>query len=298
MNPDKSKKEMPNPDAHKPPEKKKPRKRKKTATYLGSGRGIIIQKRDEIVLKFLACGPARSKELEPLFRKKNSNEPLSYIQVNRRLNELTRRNYIQKRNYPELENSIIFYIGPMGCNWLREWHDYEEDQIRDKIVQRDHIVHEMMVAHVLRKIISDSQNKKLYKILTFSDDLQLKMRNKFKKNMVYPDLEILISPYDGATVKINIEVEGKELRQSKFEKKLSGLQEQWQQRGILSNPNLLLVVVMHDGRIERLYRYAAAVNRRPEDIYFTTINEFYYGGITGSRWLHFPSKKELPIRFL
>jgi hypothetical protein len=249
------------------------------------GQGIALQPRDVAWLKYLAHGPAKFEAAKRFYLKKDSGEPLKTPKIYERLAELKDAEFIVRHRYKSLETGTVYYLGPAGVQELMLFYGYEGEHVRDKIVPTTHIIHELLVAGVLRKIYEDSMAQKLYKVLMAYDDRYMKVRNKYKKGLVYPDLYVRLQPFVGSTTTLLFEIEGINLRFSRFVKKLAGIKER------------LFVVTMNTARMQTLYRYTEMCNRRPPELFFTSIADFSAGGIMQTKWLHYPSKKYIQIRF-
>lgn len=252
---------------------------------MSNGQGIVLQQRDIAWLKYLAYGPAKLEASKKFYLKKDSGKALEIRRIYERLDELRDAEFIVRHRYKSLKTGTVYYLGPAGVQELMLFYGYEAEYIRDKIVPTTHIIHELLVAGVLRKIYEDSMAQKLYKVLMAYDDRYMKVRNKYRKGAVYPDLYVRLEPFAGSTTTLLFEIEGINLRLSRFIKKLAGIKEH------------LFVVTMNTARMQTLYRYTEMCNKRPPELYFTSIADFSADGIISTKWLHYPSKKYVRIRF-
>lgn len=247
--------------------------------------GISLQERDVKWLNYLAFGPARFPEASLFYTDKLEGLPLYKSLIYRRLLELENANFIKKHIYKSVTKGTFYYLGENGIVELMSRYGYEPNHIRNRAVPSKHIVHEIILSSVIRRIYQDSNEQALYKVLFAYDDNVMKKENKFKKDKVYPDLKMRLQPMDGSAQDFLFEIDGLNLRKDRYLKKLAGLKEP------------LFVVTLSSPRMELLYRYTEIANKRPPEILIATHNDFLKGGLMGTKWLHYPTKKFKNIRF-
>jgi DNA-binding PadR family transcriptional regulator len=247
--------------------------------------GLLIQPRDVKWLTYLAHGPARFAEAAQFYTDQLEGLPIHPRQIYRRLKELERAKFIKKHVYKNVEKGTCFYLGENGVVELMSRFGYEPSHLRTRPVPPKHLVHEIILSSVIRKIYQDAESRRLYKVLFAYDDTVMKKESKYKKNKVYPDLKMRIEPMVGSTRDFLFEIDGLNLRKDRFVKKLAGLTE------------ALFVVTMSTPRLELLFRYTEIANRRPPEIFITSHKTFLSDGLTGTKWLHFPTKKFKHFRF-
>lgn len=275
---------LPPPESDKDKQKKKKRKRPFSN---GNGRGITLKPRDIAWLKYLAWGPARYEEAKQFYINKKTNDPVSHPYLYRRLNKLIKAEFIRRHTYTRLKHSNLYYLSGAGVEELIGC-GLDADYVRTKIVPAAHIIHELLLSNVLRKIYKDSLEKKLYKIVHCYDDRMLKMESKYAKGKVYPDFEMRIKPFDGGIHDFLFEIEGIGLRKSLFIKKLKGLAE---------ISKILFVVVTEQKRVEILYNYTHDARFKPRDVNFCVFNDFLKGGLYQTHWKNYPTNKMVYIRY-
>jgi DNA-binding PadR family transcriptional regulator len=273
-----------------PPEsikKKEGKKKKKRPLSNGNGRGIELKPRDIAWLKYLAWGPARYEEAKQFYKKKGTYDPVSHQMLYTRLNKLIKAGFIRRHTYTRLKNSNLYYLGGAGVDELINF-GFEADYVRTKTVSATHIVHELLLSNVIRKIFKDSLEKGLYKVLHCYDDRMLKLESKYAKGKIYPDLEMKIKPWEGGIHDFLFEIEGIEIRKSLFIKKL---------RGLAEISKTLFVVVREQKRVEMLFNYTHAARFKPRDVYFCVFNDFLNGGLYQTQWKNYPTNQMAYIRY-
>jgi hypothetical protein len=246
--------------------------------------GSVLQERDVKWLNYLAFGPARFPEAS-LFYRKTDGKPISPRNIYQRLKELEEAKFIKRHLYRNMERGMFYYIGDEGILDLMSRYGYEQSHIRNKVVPSKHIVHEIILSSVIRKIYQDSNEQGLYKVLFAYDDTVMKKESKYEVNKVYPDLKMRLQPMDGSEKDFLFEIDGLNLRKDRFLKKLAGLKEP------------LFVVTLSAPRMDLIYRYTHIANKRPPEILISTHHEFQKGGLMGTKWLHYPTRRFLNARF-
>ncbi|MFI5304820.1 MAG: hypothetical protein ACHQYP_08505 [Nitrospiria bacterium] len=247
--------------------------------------GLSLQPRDVKWLNYLAHGPARMAEATQFYEDPIEGLPIDPRRLYERLRELLKADFIKKHTYKNVEKGTCFYLGENGVVELMSRFGYEPTHLRTRPVPSKHLVHEIILSSVIRKIYQDSDEKKLYKVLFAYDDTVMKNESSYKKNRVYPDLKMRLQPMDGSYQDFLFEIDGLNLRRDRYLKKLAGLKEP------------LFVVTLSSPRMELLFRYAEIANRKPPEIFMTTHTTFLKNGLIGTKWLHYPTKKFLHVRF-
>ena len=271
-----------------PKETMKEKKKGKPRPHVqGNGIGILLQPRDYDWLTYLARGPARFPEAEKYYINEATRKVLPNQLIYRRLNQLITAEIIIKRRYKHLKQSNMYYLTDIGAEILQA-RGIEPQEIRTQIVPANHVVHEWLVAGVLRKMMSHSGASGTYRFLSYQDDRMMKYANKFRRGEIYPDLKVRLQPFDGPWVEIMIEVEGLQLKQSRYMKKL---------RGLANKTQNLVIFARHEKRIETLYEYTHLTIPRPKHIYFCLVMDFIANGLSGRDWRYFPDKTKQNIRF-
>ncbi len=216
-----------------------------------------------------------------------------------RLKQLEQAGYIQTKKGDNIAtvlgvDSGIVALQEKGAVEVVLHYNYEPDNIKSAFPRDAEVLHDIMVASTIRKIIDEASHD-YYKIeWVHTEYFVRKSLNKpgySKKGSFFPDCRIRIVPHKGPAITFDIEIDAGSIGQGKFFHKVASFR------------NSVLVVSPNAARQTKLFKYLAAEQEKnlkkplPGQINFALWNEFIIKGMRMGTVFQFPSGQQgvLPV---
>lgn len=254
-----------------------------------------LTERDYEVLKHLSYGPSNILSIGKKFflRRDASKEFSKYTW--RRLLQLQNAGLIRFRKVDRHDSPIVV-LQKAGAYEVALKYGIEIENIRCVFPKTVELMHDLMVASTMRKMVEEAEAHNLYKIeyihteyytrKTFGRQIRKK---EGKKTVYFPDFRIRIVPYKGEAYTFDVEIDAACMgRSTVFDK-------------VASFRNNVLLVVPNGERLKRIFLYLQNDMARKQTVLspvsFVLWPHFLANGCRFSEIIRFPSgdRGVLPI---
>ncbi|MBF0557260.1 MAG: hypothetical protein HQL08_00615 [Nitrospirae bacterium] len=254
-----------------------------------------ITERDYEILKHLSYGPSNILSIGKKFflRRDASKEFSKYTW--RRLLQLQNAGLIQCKKVDRHDSPIVV-LQKAGAYEVALRYGLEIENIRCVFPKTIELMHDLMVASTMRKMVEEAEIHNLYKIEYIHTEYftrkvfgrQIKKKGE-KKNVYFPDFRIRIVPYQGEAYTFDVEIDAASMGRSMVFDKISSFR------------NNVLLVVPNGERLRRIFQYLQNDMGRKQAILppvsFVLWSHFISNGCRFSEVIQFPSgdRGVLPI---
>ncbi len=166
-------------------------------------------------------------------------------------------------------------------------YGFEIENMRYVFPRAIELMHDLMVASTLRKMVEEAEVHNLYKIEYIHTEHYT--RKAFKRRSHFPDFRVRIVPYKGEAYTFDVEIDAASMGRSIVFEKVSSFR------------NYVLMVAPNGERIRRIFRYLqndmAKKQATLPPISFVLWSHFLVNGCRFSEVIQFPSgdRGVLPI---
>jgi len=254
-----------------------------------------VTERDYEIMKHLSYGPSNIISIgKKFFIKRAASKEFSRYAW-RRLAQLQNAGLIQFRKVDRHDSPIVV-LQKAGAYEVALKYGFEIENMRYVFPKTIDLMHALMVASTMRKMVEEAETHNLYKIEYIHTEYytrkvfgrQIEKRGG-KRGIFFPDFRIRIVPYKGEALTFDVEIDAASLGRSVvFEK-------------ILSFRNNVLFVVPNGERLRRIFRYLQNDMTKRQatlpSISFVLWSHFLVNGCRFSEVIQFPSgdRGVLPI---
>ncbi|MBZ0154951.1 MAG: hypothetical protein K8I29_01900 [Alphaproteobacteria bacterium] len=264
-----------------------------------------LSERDYAILKYLAYGPSNiasiGKKFFPLqknecdmVRQTESAKGVFSKYLYKRMEKLQNAGLLQYKR-ADLHDSPIVVLQEEGAREIAIRFGFDRDSIRTSFPKRTDLMHDLMVASTIRKMVEEAEEHDLYRIEYLHSahyakkSLKKGGRKEEGKRFLFPDFRIRIVPHKGSAYTFDIEIDAGNLGRSMACRKVFSL----------TNP--VLIVAPNSLRLKKLFEYLLTdMKKEPKElrpVYFALWGLFIKNGMRFSDVILFPSgeRGRLPV---
>ena len=237
-----------------------------------------ITERDFEILKHLSYGPSNIISIGKKYFPRHgvSKEFSKYTW--RRLSQLQNAGLIQCRKVDRYESPIVALQKAGACEVALRY-GFEIENIRYAFPRPMELMHDLMVASTMRKMVEEAEVHNLYKIEYIHTEYYT--RRAFGRRAFFPDFRIRIVPYKGEACTLDVEIDAGSLGRSVVFNKIAAFR------------NNVLVVVPNGERLRRIFQYLQNDMSKKQTplpaVSFALWSHFLANGCRFSEVIHFPS---------
>ena len=254
-----------------------------------------VTERDYEILKHLSYGPSNIISIgKKFFLKQEASKEFSKYTW-RRLAQLQNAGLIQCRKVDRHDSPIVV-LQKAGAYEVALKYGVEIENIRYVFPRTIELMHELMVASTMRKMVEEAETHNLYKIEYIHTEYytrkafgrQIKKKG-VKRSTFFPDFRIRIVPYKGEAYTFDVEIDAASMGRSVVFEKISSFR------------NNVLMVVPNGERLRRIFQYLqndmAKRQATLPSVCFVLWSHFLVNGCRFSEVIQFPSgdRGVLPI---
>ena len=245
-----------------------------------------VTERDHEILKHLSYGPSNIISIgKKFFLKKEASKDFSKYTW-RRLAQLQNAGLIQCRKVDRHASPIVV-LQKAGAYEVALKYGFEIENIRYVFPKTVELMHALMVASTMRKMVEEAETHKLYKIEYIHTEYYT--RKLFGRRTHFPDFRIRIVPYKGEAYTFDVEIDSANIGRSVVFEKISSFR------------NNVLLVVPNGERLRRIFQYLQSDTAKRQatlpSVSFVLWSHFLANGCRFSEVIQFPSgdRGVLPI---
>ncbi|MGD0282469.1 MAG: hypothetical protein ABSB95_08925 [Dissulfurispiraceae bacterium] len=245
-----------------------------------------ITERDYEILKHLSYGPSNIISIgKKFFLKHDASKEFSKYTW-RRLAQLENAGLIQCRKVDRHDSPIVV-LQKAGAHEVALKYGFEIENMRYVFPRTIELMHELMVASTVRKIVEEAEVHNLYKIEYIHTEYYT--RKAFGRRSHFPDFRVRIVPYKGEAYTFDVEIDAANMGRSKVFEKVSSFR------------NYVLMVAPNGERLRRIFQYLQNDMAKKQAILppisFVLWSHFLVNGCRFSEVIQFPSgdRGVLPI---
>jgi hypothetical protein len=254
-----------------------------------------ITDRDYEILKHLSYGPSNIISIgKKFFLKQDASKEFSKYAW-RRLAQLQNAGLVQCRKVDRHDSPIVVLQKAGACEVALRY-GFEIENMRYVFPRTIELMHDLMVASTLRKIVEEAEVHNLYKIEYIHTEYytrkafgrQTKKKGE-KRRTFFPDFRVRIVPYKGEACTFDVEIDSASMGRSMVFEKISSFR------------NHVLLVLPNGERLRRIFQYLqndmAKKQATLPSIAFVLWSHFLVNGCRFSEVIQFPSgdRGVLPI---
>lgn len=237
-----------------------------------------ITDRDYEILKHLSYGPSNIISIgKKFFLRKDSSKEFSRYTW-KRLSQLQNAGLIQCRKVDRHDSPIIVLRKAGACEVALKY-GLEIENIRCVFPKTIELMHDLMVASTMRRMVEEAEVHNLYKIEYIHTEYYT--RKAFVRRGYFPDFRIRIVPYKGEAYTFDVEIDAAAMGRSMVFEKISSFR------------NNVLLVVPNGERLKRIFRYLQDDMARKQaslpPVSFVLWSHFLSNGCRFSEVIQFPS---------
>lgn len=264
-----------------------------------------LSERDYAILKYLSYGPSNiasiGKKFFPLqedaydsARQAKESKAVYSKYLYRRMEKLQNAGLLQYRK-ADLHESPIVVLHEEGAREVAMKFGSDRDTIRTSFPKRSDLLHDLMLASTIRKMVEEAEEHDLYKIEYIHSAYSVKrvLRKSGKreglKGHLFPDCRIRIVPHKGGATTFDVEIDAGNLGRSLLCRK------------VFSLTNQVMVVAPNPLRLKKMFEYLLSgmkkETKEPPPLYFVLWGLFIKNGMRFSDTILFPSgdRGRLPV---
>lgn len=253
-----------------------------------------LTERDYEILKHLSYGPSNIISIGKKYFPKIDESKTFSKYAWRRLTQLQQCGLIQCKKV-DRQDSPIVVLQKLGAHEVALKYGFEIENIRHSFPKTIELMHDIMVASTIRKMVEEAEVHQLYKIEYIHTEYftrrmfgQVRRKGE-KKGTFFPDFRIRVVPYKGEAYTFDVEIDAASLGRSVIFEKIASFR------------NYVLVVVPNSERLRRLFQYLQTDSVRKQvslsPVCFVLWSHFLANGCRFSEVIQFPSgdRGVLPI---
>lgn len=259
-----------------------------------------LSERDYEVLKYLAYGPSNIASIGKKFfpRQNGNNDTLNQKSafskyLYKRFLMLQNAGLLQFRKVDRFESPIVV-LQSEGAREVAIKYGIEIDSIKTTFPRTPEIMHDLMVASTIRKMVEEAEEHKLYKIEYIHTEYFVRKasgrrRPSSSKGSFFPDFRIRIVPYKGDAHTFDVEIDAGTLGRGIVFKKISSFKE-----------HKVLLVAPTAERIKMIFHYLQTDIKKGgklPPIFFVLWGSFVTQGLRFSDVITFPTGQRGKIPF-
>src|SRR5208283_4583853 len=245
-----------------------------------------VTERDYEILKHLSYGPSNIISIgKKFFLKQEASKEFSKYTW-RRLAQLQNAGLIQCRKVDRHDSPIVV-LQKAGAHEVALKYGFEIENMCYVFPRTIELMHELMVASTMRKMVEEAETHNLYKIEYIHTEYYT--RKAFGRRAHFPDFRIRIVPYKGEAYTFDVEIDAASMCRSVVFEKISSFR------------NNVLMVVPNGERLRRIFQYLlndmAKRQATLPPVFFVLWSHFLVNGCRFSEVIEFPSgdRGVLPI---
>jgi len=245
-----------------------------------------LTERDYEILKHLSYGPSNIISIGNKYFKKHRDSKVFSKYAWKRLMQLQQCGLIQYKKVDRHVSPIVV-LQKLGRDEAALKYDLEIESMNYGFPGSFELMHQLMVASTIRKMVEEAEIHRLYKI----DYIHAEhfARRLTGKRRFFPDFRLRIVPYRGDAQTFDVEVDAANLGRSVIFEKIASFR------------NHVLVVTPNGERLRRLFQYLQSDMTRKQaklpPVCFVPWPHFLANGCRFSEVIQFPSGNRgvLPI---
>ncbi len=254
-----------------------------------------ITERDYEILKHLSYGPSNVISIgKKYFPKQEASKEFSKYAW-KRLLQLENAGLIQSKKVDRHDSPIVV-LQKAGAYEVVLKYGFEIENIRYVFPKTIELMHELMVASTMRKMVEEAEVHNLYRIEYIHTEYyarkafgrQIKKKGE-RRRTFFPDFRIRIVPYKGEAYTFDVEIDAAGMGRSKVFEKISSFR------------NNVMLVVPNGERLRRIFQYLQNDMTKRQaalpPVSFVLWSHFLVNGCRFSEVIQFPSgdRGVLPI---
>lgn len=237
-----------------------------------------ITGRDYEILKHLSYGPSNIVSIgKKFFLKQNASKEFSKYTW-KRLAQMQNAGLVQFKKMDRYDSPIVV-LQKAGAYEVALKYGFEIENIRYAFPGTQQLMHELMVASTLRKMVEEAEVHNLYKIEYIHTEYFT--RKAFGRRGHFPDFRLRIVPFSGEPHTFDVEIDAAAMGRSTVSWKISSFR------------NNVLLVVPNGERLRRIFQYLqndmSKKKFRFPPVCFVLWSHFLANGVRFSEVIQFPS---------